>query len=325
MDLVVKNRIIRTPIRDIILKLKQDCSYDYFNYVGPQKGNDLKITCPFHKGGQESHPSCHIFCDYKDPKIYYGTVHCFTCGTKVPLYTMIGHCLDGDDELGTRWLIDNFGDTFLDEDLFLDEITFDSTKKVNKYLDPSILDNFNYYHPYMTQRKLTPYVTNKFKIGYDKDLQALTFPVWDINSNLLFITKRSVNSKFFVIPENVEKPVYLLNFAINQNYPYLVICESQINALTCYSYGIPAVALFGTGTTYQYELLKKSGIRNFVLAFDGDTAGDKGKQRFLDYFKDNYLITILDIPKNKDINDLSREDVEYLMCSNNLYFRLTEN
>lgn len=322
MDLIIRNRVIRTPIRDILLKLRDDSNNNYFRYIGNQKGNDIKITCPYHSNGQENHPSCHIFCDFNDSKIYYGTMHCFACGKRVPLYAMVGHCLDGDDNLGKDWLVDNFGDTFLDEGLFLDEIQFEKKPKT-EFLDLSVLDKFNFYHPYMTQRKLTPYVINKFKIGYDKELNAITFPVWDINGNLLFITKRSVSSKFFVIPENVEKPVYLLNFIINNNYPYVVICESQINALTCWSYGIPAVALFGTGTEYQYKLLERSGIRNYVLAFDGDNAGYKGRNRFQNYFKNNCIITILDIPEGRDINDLDRTYVENLMNENGLYFRLT--
>lgn len=321
MDLIIRNRIIRTPIPKILTKLKQDCNYPYFKYIGNQKGNDVKITCPWHKDGQENHPSCHVFCDYNDPKIYYGTVHCFTCGKQVPLYSMIGYCLDGDDESGKNWLIDNFGDTFLDEGLFLDEINLDN-KPVKKYMDESILNKYNYYHPYMTQRKLSNEVISKFKIGFDIDNNAITFPVWDINNNLLFITERKIDSKFFIIPENVEKPVYLLNFMIGKGYPYLMICESQINALTANSYGIPAVALFGTGTSYQYDLLRKCGIRNFVLAFDGDEAGDKGIKRFTNHFKD-CIITILPIPRGKDINDLSRETVETMMNENGLYFRLT--
>ena len=43
MDLIVKNRIIRTPMYDILQKLKQDCKYDYFKYIGKQKGNDIII------------------------------------------------------------------------------------------------------------------------------------------------------------------------------------------------------------------------------------------------------------------------------------------
>lgn len=307
---------------DVILnKLKYDVNGRYFKYIGPIKGNDIKITCPWHKEGQESHPSCHVFCDFNDSKIYYGTVHCFTCGKQVPLYTMVGYCLDGDDETGKNWLIENFGDTFYDEDLFLEEIDLEKDTKQKTYLDPNILSNFNFYHPYMTQRKLTPEVIKTFRIGYDKDVNAITFPVWDIHNNLLFITKRCVDKKLFIIPENVEKPVYLLNFIYGRNLPYAVICESQINALYAWSLGIPAVALFGTGTELQYKLLKKSGIRNFVLAFDGDEAGYKAINRFKEHFKNDCIITVLDIPKGEDLNDLDEKYVNFLMDSNNLYER----
>lgn len=308
MDLIIRNRLIRTPMTNILAKLKEDCKYDYFKYIGKQKGNDIKITCPFHKNGQENHPSCHVFCDYEDPKIYYGTVHCFTCGKQVPLYTMVGYCLDGDDDTGKDWLVDNFGDTFTDEDLFLDEIKFES-KKLPKYLDESILDQYNQYHPYMTERKLTPEVLFNFKIGYDDKLQALTFPVWDINNRLLFITKRSVNSKLFIIPEDVEKPVYLLNFVVNKNYPFVVICEGQIDALVSWSYHIPAVALFGASTTeHQIEQLKKSGIRNFVLMYDNDTAGRHGANRFKKLMGNNVLITDILMPVGKDIADCTYDE-----------------
>ena len=74
MDLIIRNRIIRTPIKQILTKLRSDCDNYYLSYIGDQKGSDLKITCPFHKNGQESHPSCHVYCDYSNDKIYYGTL-----------------------------------------------------------------------------------------------------------------------------------------------------------------------------------------------------------------------------------------------------------
>ena len=125
----------------------------------------------------------------------------------------------------------------------------------------------------------------------------------------------------FIIPENVEKPVYLLNFIVGRNLPYVVICESQINSLYAWSLGIPAVALFGTGTELQYELLKKSGVRNFVLAFDGDNAGKNATNRFKENFKNDCIITVLDIPKGEDLNDLDEKYVNFLMDSNGLYER----
>lgn len=318
MDLIIKNRIIRTPMYDILQKLKQACKYDYFNYIGKQKGNDIKITCPWHKNGMESHPSCHVFCDYNDPKIYYGTVHCFTCGKQVPLYTMVGYCLDGDDDLGKEWLVNNFGDTFLDEGLLLEEISFEKKNKP-KYLDPSILEQYNYYHPYMTYRNLSNEVISCFKIGYDKNEDAITFPVWDINNNLLFITKRKVTSKMYILPEDIEKPVYLLNFVVGKNYPFVVVCEGQIDALVSWSYGIPAVSLFGAATTpYQINQLKKSGIINYVLMYDNDTAGRHGASRFKQMINKDSLVTDIIMPVGKDVGACTKEEFFEILRKNDV-------
>ena len=318
MDLIVKNRIIRTPITTMLEKLKQDTPYDYLNYIGKQRGDDVKIQCPFHNMGQEKHPSCHVYAKYDNPKIYYGTVHCFTCNKRVPFYSMVGYCLDGDDDVGKQWLVDNFGDTFLDEDLFLDEIVFED-KKPQKYLDESILEKYNQYHPYMTERKLTPYILKLCKVGYDSETNALTFPVWDSKNNLLFITRRCVDKKLFILPENIEKPVYLLNLVINQNYPFVVVCEGQIDALVSWSYGIPAVALFGAATTdYQIAQLKKSGIRNFVLCYDNDEAGRHGATRFKRLMNNNVLITDILMPVGKDIADCSYDEYMNILKSNNV-------
>ena len=69
--------------------------------------------------------------------------------------------------------------------------------KIAKDLDESILDTFESYHPYMTKRHLTKDIIDKYKIRYDKDYKALVFPVWDINGNLKFLTRRSVENKQF--------------------------------------------------------------------------------------------------------------------------------
>ena len=86
------------------------------------------------------------------------------------------------------------------------------------------------------------------------------------------------------------------------------VTESQINCLTLHSWGYPAIALFGTGSKNQYEILKKSGIRNYCLALDGDEAGRKGIRRFIDNMPQDVLISIALLPEGKDVNDLTCEE-----------------
>lgn len=311
MELIIKNKVIITPITTILNTLKSEIGNSYLDYIGPDKGGDVAITCPWHKDGHERRPSCHVFTKRDDPNIYYGTCHCFTCGKRLPLYSLIGKCLDGDDELGKEWLSERFGNVFIETEEILPEIILDKPKK--KYLDESILDQYSYWHPYMEKRHLTLDVVKKFKIGYDKDNNCITFPVWDENDRLVTITRRAVVGKKFILEENVDKPVYLLNFIKKDNITTVYVCESQINALTLWAWGYPAIALFGTGSKNQYQILKRSGIRNYILCFDGDDAGKKGAERFKLNMNDDVFISTKILPQGIDVNDLTKEKFDDLV------------
>lgn len=116
-----------------------------------------------------------------------------------------------------------------------------------------------------------------------------------------------LKQKDFFIPEGIDKPVYLLYNVLRKGLTEVYVCESQINALTLWTWGIPAIALFGTGTKEQYEILKKSGIRIYHLCFDGDSAGDKGANRFINEMYKDCIIDVVGIPDGKDVNDMTKE------------------
>lgn len=304
MRLVINNREISEPIENILKELKKEAKKDIFRDI-INKGDNIAVTCPLHKEGRERHPSCYIY-NKTDGDCEYGTVHCFTCGYKASLSKMISDVLDISLEESNQWLVDNFGNTFITKIDFDTDISLKQEKQ--KYMDESILDKYDYYHPYMWKRKLTKEVVDQFRVGYDKELQAITFPVWDINNHLITVTKRSVNTKKFYIDKDIEKPVYLLNFIKAYNITNVYVCESQINCLTCWSYGYPAVALIGTGSKYQYDVLNKSGIRVFNLLFDGDEAGRHGAERFIKNINKDIIVNDIRVPKNKDVNDLTKEE-----------------
>lgn len=313
MDLIIGNKIITTPIPDILHEVRRQSGNAYLDYIGRVRGDTVKITCPWHKDGHENRPSCHVYARRDNDDVCYGTVHCFTCGKATPLYSLVSQCFNEDIDYGKQWLCDNFGDV-LSSSMIDDLQPIEIDKQVSThYLNESILDNYNQYHPYMAKRKLSLDVLRKFKVGYDSISQMITFPVWDINNNLVMVTKRSVNSKRFEIPENVDKPVYLLNFMLQENENTLYICESQINALTLQGWGYPGVALIGTGSKKQYDILNKCGIRNYVLCFDGDNAGLKGVERFKRNIKKDIMISQKVIPYGKDVNDLTKEEFENLL------------
>ena len=318
MYIEIENKIIKEPVINILRKAQLQLNNGKLSSIkNPNKSNIL-ISCPNHKNGLEKNPSCQIFNRTDDKKLEAGFAHCFSCGFGGPLFKVIGKLFDEDDEFGKEWLLDNFQSSFLEDIDYLPEIILDPIKPVEEeksFLDASILTKYNYYHPYMWKRKLTKDVVDKFEVGYDNVRDAITFPVYDENKNLVMVTARSTQNKKFYIPEDVEKPVYLLFDILENKNNSVFVVESQINALTLRTWGYPSIALFGTGSYKQLEKLKNSGIRNYYLCFDGDEAGQKGAKRFKDYLKNNAFITELKMPSGRDINDLDKNEFEEILKS----------
>lgn len=309
MELVINNKVIDAPVYDILKQVHKETNGRYLNTI-IDKGDNVFIQCPFHSDGKEKHPSCTVFARDDDKYTDKGITHCFACGISVPLFTLVGHCFDQDDEFGKEWLVQRYSNIFIEKQTYLPEIQIGKPKETA--LDESILNQFAYFHPYQFQRKLSQEIILKYKVGYDKETDSITFPVWDEHNRLKFITKRSVKTKQFFIPQGVKKPVYLLNFMLKENRDTVFVCESQINALYLNTLGYPAVALIGTGTRDQYEILNKSPIRHYILAFDGDEAGDKGITRFLSNIRKDVFVDVMLLPRGKDCNDLTGEEIAQL-------------
>ena len=309
MELVINNKVIDAPVYDILKQVNKETNGRYLNTI-IDKGDNVFIQCPFHSDGKEKHPSCTVFARDDDKYTDKGITHCFACGISVPLFTLVGHCFGQDDEFGKEWLVQRYSNIFIEKQTYLPEIQLGKPKETA--LDESILDQFAYFHPYQFQRKLSEEIILKYKVGYDKETDSITFPVWDEHNRLKFITKRSVKTKQFFIPQGVKKPVYLLNFMLKENRDTVFVCESQINALYMNTLGYPAVALIGTGTRDQYEILNKSPIRHYILAFDGDEAGDKGITRFLSNIRKDVFVDVMLLPRGKDCNDLTSEEIAQL-------------
>ena len=313
MQLKVKNRIITEPIINILKTARSEANNGKLKDIVDKHNGNLLISCPCHKNGLEKKPSCTVALA-TDTDLEPGFAHCFTCGYNAPLTQIITDVFDADDiSFGEEWLVERFGTTLVSTVELLPEITLERKVKEQKFLDESVLLDYDYYHDYMWYRKLSKEVVDMFRIGYDKTRQAITFPVYDEKHRLVMITARSVNTKMFFIPSDVEKPVYLLHHLLENNIKTAYVCESQINCLYLWSLGYPSICLFGTGSSHQYEVLRKSGIRNFILAFDGDEAGRKGAYRFRKNMPNDCFITDVLLPAGKDINDLSPEEVHSLL------------
>lgn len=297
-----------------------------------RSGSNIQFNCPIHNNGQEHKPSCGIS-TVSSSTVPAGTVHCFTCGYTASLSEMISNCFGYDDNgvFGERWLAKNFLTLEVESrpDIILDTSRNSrrSAATASKYVPESELASYRYFHDYMYKRKLTDLIIEMFDVGYDAHfelknkknntssfLRCITFPVRDITGGTLFIARRSVDTKFFHYPEGVDKPLYGV-YELSKYAPEateVILCESIINALTCWVYGYPAIALNGTGGGIQYDQLRKLNYRKYITALDPDKAGRAGTQRLYRALAPYKLVSSLVVPEGKDINDLSKVEFENL-------------
>lgn len=321
--------IIIESVDEVVAKVRDDCfkaTGRYFMARTKNAGKALMVSCPFHKRGEERTPSCGI-------RRTDGLFHCFTCKSIYSLPEAISHMfakLD-DGAFGERWLLNNCTIARIDDRSLEPMPRRERVVKKVSYVDEAELAEYRVYHDYMFKRGLTEELIEQFDIGFDPDFRlqkedgswsqkipCLTFPVRDKTGGTLFVARRSVEGKLFHYPHDVEKPIYGIyelfrdckigmkdgKFHILKE---LGVVESILNATNSWKYGIPAIALLGTGTTEQYKIINRLPVETLYTGFDPDEAGDNATLKFYQNVKRTGIRTF-DIPQNKDINDLSYDE-----------------
>lgn len=312
--MLINGVIFNVDLIDILNELKAQLNINGISLFNKTKdtNGDIMVQCPYHSDGQEKKPSAGI---KKDT----GQFHCFACNESHTLPEVISYCFGWNDVLGIKgfeWLLKNFATIAVErrKDIKLDLDRHYKNYKI-KYVTEQELDSYRYYHPYMYKRKLTNDVIELFDIGYDKETECLTFPQHDIHGNVLFIARRSVNSKYFNYPEKVDKPLYGI-YQLNKEYQMhrnaildeVIICESMLDCLSCWVWGKKALALNGLGSKNQFKLLNSLQCRKLILATDNDKRGLEARKRIHKNIK-NKLVTEYIFPDNrKDINEMTKEE-----------------
>ena len=299
--------------------------------------NWRQLHCPFHNNGQEKKPSCgcSLVEEVRNGQSYpVGMFHCFACGASysfaqgiVKILELKNSSIAAHPDL-EKYVTDiDFSDktsliptelmssvlaTYAAEDLRLRMMV----KK--EYISEQELASYRYTVPYMYQRRLTDAVIEKYDVGFDghhippgrkKELPCVTFPIRDINGNVVSICRRSIEGKYFNMPMGVDKPIYGI-YELPKGVKEVIICESIFNALTCVVYGHPAIALLGTGSSTQIDQLKKLSVSTFVICLDNDEAGNKGAAKLKKALCKNSIVWTMHVPEGKDVNDLEKSEFD---------------
>lgn len=308
-------------------------------------GDWYMCRCPIHAGGAEKKPSCGISLhdQYRGGKRYPAlTLHCFSCSYVGSLADALTQVLKrkGVGQSGLDWLKENIpgfeesSDEFdylipqelsqsLQSKYAVDYINTQLLKQSGNYVSEQELASYRMTVPYMYQRGLTDEIIEKYDIGYDakfippgrkKPMPCVTFPVKDLNGNTLFLCRRSIEGKFFHYPQGVEKSVYGL-YELPKGVKSVVVVESCFNCLSATRFGYNAVALLGTGTSYEIDQLKRLGVQEFVLCLDGDEAGQRGMEKLKRALKSVALVWTIKMPVDKDVNDCTKEEFDALYAT----------
>ena len=325
---------------DVVLILEKLAELQYIR-LSKISNNYYQMYCPFHNDGQEKKPSFGVLLheEIKNGQKYpEGWAHCFSCKYVNTLPGMISDLLKSKNisMSGLDWLVANIPgfeapvdfENLVPPDLMsaitnkfaLDYIVKHTSSSDDKYIPESELAKYRYTVPYMYERKLTDDIISKYDIGVDMNwvppgrkqkCPCITFPVRDKEGNTLFLCRRSIKGKLYNYPTGVTKPLYGVDM-IPSDCKSVIICESCINALTCVRYGYYAVALMGTGNSYQLQQLKELGVNEFVLCLDGDDAGRKGAEKLKHQLKSVALVWTMHLPDGKDINDCTESEFREL-------------
>ena len=262
------------------------------------------------------------------------TGNCFACGEVHTLPEVISYCFGKDDMFGAwgmKWIMRNFATVSVEErsDVEIDMERSNSANKnnilsgsihskSNSFVSEEELDSYRYYHQYWTERGITAeWLIELFDLGYDKKTDCITFPVRDIKGNCLFVARRSVKTKWFNYPKDVEKPLYglceiyhVMPVSSGLGLERIYITESMIDCLRLWQNGRYAVALNGTGSSEQFKQLRTLPCRQLVLATDNDKAGMLAREKIRKNVT-NKIITEVILPDcRKDIGECTDDEIQ---------------
>lgn len=326
--MIIGDLILNADCTQIVNELQVQLAMNEIPYLRKIKdiGANIQVQCPYHKQGQERKPSAGI-------RKTDGMFHCLACGETHTMPEMISYCFGKNDlfgEYGRKWLVKNFSTVQVEERKDV-EISMERSNTANtnsilanratnksKWVSEEELDSYRYYHPYWTERGITDdNIIELFDLGYDRRTNCITFPVRDINGNCLFVARRSVTTKWFNYPNGVDKPLYGV-YELKQKGVYdfygatVFITESMIDCLRLWQNHRLAIALNGTGSSEQFEQLRKMPIRKIVLATDSDMAGVEARAKIRVHCT-NKIITEVILPEGrKDIGECTDEEIQNL-------------
>lgn len=218
--------------------------------------------CPFHN---DEHPSFYVYHDW---------FYCFGCGKSGDIFSWLMYTKAYGFLDAVREIAAESGKEVSDD--FLHQIA-ESVKAREKFSKEAkryqnILEDEKagrVARDYLMRRGLTLDTISHFELGYDPaNKNSITIPLYDINGNIVGITRRSTlqdpKMKYWTHNNNFYKKenyIYNLFFALKEPGP-LYVCEGQFDAMSIWQAGFHKVVATCGG------IITESQIRQLVQYSD---------------------------------------------------------
>lgn len=286
------------------------------------RGDEVLGICPGHElrtGARDNNPSWSI-------NIETGVHHCFSCGYKGNLITLVAEQLEFKTEWGRldldaakSWLNAN---TAIDLELIakqMEEVK-SSYIAIPKPVEMSEARLGVYTSDIpewaLAARKLTADSCKRYTVRWDTENSAWILPIRDYETNKLigWQEKGQVLRHFKNRPTGVLKSSTVFN---SGNYPTLpfIVVESPLDAVRLDSAGfIGGVATFGASVSPAQMNIIRSNATDIIFAFDNDAAGQTASLRMLDLSrKTGFECKFFNYGDSeaKDIGDMSDDEISY--------------
>ncbi|GGP13472.1 toprim domain-containing protein [Oceanobacillus neutriphilus] len=170
------------------------------------------------------------------------------------------------------------------------------------------LTQFAQRHTYLFSRGIDPKVEAFFNTRFSPVSQSVVVPWRHFDGQLANLKFRKIQGKAFWYRRHshpIRELVFGLDKVYRHNLKEVAVCEAEIDAMSWYTCGVPAIAVGGTAVSKtQLDLIRKSPIETIILAKDNDKAGAKMERAIKDGVRGCVRIKEVGIPPDyKDANE----------------------
>lgn len=273
------------------------------------KGNKFQACSPFRP---ETHPSFAVNLDNGTWVDSGSTTEDLHKGNFISLVALLK---DIDYGEAKEFLLDKYVKKLTEVDILKLNLQLKLEPEQKTYLN---LENMAYLYrvssDYLTKRGISEKIQEKFGIGFSEEFNAVAMPWQDKLGRVINIKYRRTDIKKFLYEKDgqeIRKYLYGLYQCLQAKVKRIYICESEIDALTLWTCGIPAVALGGSSISEeQIDQLLSTNIKEIVIATDNDKVGNRIREVLAEVFMPHLKIFNFSFPENaKDVNEMSKEQI----------------